>query len=144
MDEGRGRATRGTYTAARACIRPHERAHVCTHVRESRVAPRRAAPRHRRRRRRRRRALPPRAQSHVGGRPPSVLKYPGPGEPSSRAAMPLLSMTTTSRARFSSAVLSLYSLFLSLSLSLPPSMHLFPFLVLFVPISFSAPAPPTS
>lgn len=34
--------------------------------------------------------------------------------------MPLLSMTTTSRARFSSAVLSLYSLFLSLSLSHHP------------------------
>lgn len=125
---------------ARAHIGARERAHVCTHVcthvHMGRVAPRR---------RRRCRVPPSPAQSHVGGRPPSVLKYPGPGEPSSRAAMPLLSMTATSRARFSSPILSLYSLFLlSLSFSLPPIMHLFPFLILFVLISFPTPAPPTS
>lgn len=81
-----------------------------------------------RRRHRRRRALPPRMQSHVGGRPPSVLKYPGSGEPSSRAAMPLLSTTTTLRARFSSPVFSLYSLFLPLTLFLPSTIHaLLPF-----------------
>jgi len=128
----RGTPTGEGRVSSRARVYRRTSVHTYAHVHASRVAPRR-----------RRRASPPRAQSHVGGRPPSVLKYPGPGEPSSRAAMPLLSMTTTSRARFSSPVFSLYSLFLLLSLSFslffPLSMYLF--LFLFVSISFSIPAP---
>lgn len=64
--------------------------------------------------------------SHVGGgRPPLVLKYPGPGEPSSRAAMPLLFITTT--------LCTKRPIFLSFPLPHPFSSHApFPFLRLFV------------
>lgn len=65
-------------------------------------------------------------RSHVGGgRPPSVLKYPGPGEPSSRAAMPLLFITTT--------LCTKRPIFLSFPLPHPFSSHApFLFLRLFV------------
>lgn len=126
IDEGRGRATGGTYVVTRV----HRRtgAHTYAHVH---MGLRCAAPSCRRR------APPPRAQSHVGGRPPSVLKYPGPGEPSSRAAMPLLSTTTIRCARDSLLPYSLYSLFLFLSL--PSSLSLAPTLppTVRAPLSFS-------
>jgi len=75
-------------------------------------------------------AFPLPVRSHVGGRPPLVLKYPGPGEPSSRAAMPLLSITTTKRAILLSRVLALF--FASNSFSLCLSVHLVSFLIFFV------------
>lgn len=76
-------------------------------------------------------------RSHVGGgRPPSVLKYPGPGEPSSRAAMPLLFITTT--------LCTKRPIFLSFPFLFPTlshCMHLSPF---FVSLSTSSVLPPFS